>query len=214
MKKAIGTHNGRKRQAARGITLPEILIALSITSIIFIAGYAMLSSSIRQFTDGINQLESQRNGRKIISYFRMRLSAAVCGIKTVGVGEKAPTGLSTGIEFDTIKRVDGKPKAGEEFYETATETYYLSKNQVMMKNKDTGQPKKLFDSVRNIYFKVFTVERGGRKIPLVLVQVTTFCGNQSATYESLILPPFINGIRSSDGLVMPMFNSYVMEGVN
>lgn len=204
----------QKSSHKNGITLPEILIAISISAIIFIAGYAMLSSSIRQFTDGINQLESQRNGRKIISYFRMRLFAAVSGIKTVNIGEKAPTGLSSGIEFDTITRNEGKPKAGGEFYETATETYYLSKNQVMMKAKNSGQPKKIFDSVRSIYFKVFTVERSGRKVPLVLIQVTTFCGNQSATYESMVLPVFISSLKFSDGLVMPLFNSYAIDSVN
>jgi len=195
-----------------GVTLTEVLVALGISSIVFIAAYAMFSQSIKQFTDGINQLESQRNGRRVIAYFRKKISSAVSGIKTVNLGEKAPAGLSSGLEFNLIADEKASNRSGN-FYNTVTETYYLQDGKVMLKTSG-GKLVKVFDSVKTLYFKIFTVEKNGKNIPIVLVQVTTFAANQKATYESMITPVFINSFKAGEGAVIPIFNSYASDAVN
>lgn len=199
----------------RAITLTELLVAISIAGIIMMAAYAIFSSSIRQFTDGINQLEAQRNGRRIISFMRKKISAAVCGIKASDAGDKAPTGLSSGIELSVFTPDDAsKLSQGDLLYKTVSETYYLSGGKIMLKSETNRQPVKVFDSVKSIYFKIFTIKRGRTDIAAVLITVTAFCGNQSASYESMVTPVFIGGLKSAEFMVLPIVNTYAVESSN
>ncbi|HBC74409.1 MAG TPA: hypothetical protein DC017_06060 [Candidatus Wallbacteria bacterium] len=217
---ANALHSGRSRAkgrgfSARGITLSELLVAISIAGVVMMAAYAIFSSSIRQFTDGINQLEAQRNGRRIISFMRKKLSSAVSGLKASDIGEKAPTGLSTGIELCVIPE-DGVTKLNDSdlFYKAVTETYYLSEGRIMFKDDNNHQPRKVFDSVKSIYFKIFTLKRGPSSVPAVLVTVNTFCGSQNASYESMVTPVFIGGLKSAESMILPIVNSYALESAN
>lgn len=207
--------NRHSRAGRRGITLSELLVAISIAGVVMMTAYALFSSSLRQFTDGINQLEAQRNGRRIISFMRKKLASAVSGLKASDAGDKAPTGLSSGIEFAVIAP-DGMSKLGgsDMFYKTVTETYYLSEGRIMARDDSSRQPKKVFDSVKSLYFKIFTIKRGSSQVPAVLVTVETFCGNQKASYESMVTPVFISGLKSAESMILPIVNSYALESAN
>ncbi len=199
----------------RAITLSELLVAISIAGVIIMAAYAIFSSSLRQFTDGINQLEAQRNGRRIISFMRKKISSAVCGIKASSIGDKAPTGLSSGIELGVPEEnAASKLNDSDVFYKTVAETYYLSGGKIMLKDEKNHQPRKVFDSVKSVYFKIFTIKRGPVSVPAVLVTVETFCGNQSASYESMVTPVFISGLKSAESMILPIVNSYAIETAN
>jgi prepilin-type N-terminal cleavage/methylation domain-containing protein len=199
----------------RAITLTELLVAISIAGIIMMAAYAIFSSSIRQFTEGINQLEAQRNGRRVISFMRKKISSAVCGIKASDAGEKAPTGLSSGIELSVFDSDDAyKLNETDLIYKTLSETYYLSGGKIMFKSENNRQPVKVFDSVKSVYFKIFTIKRGRADVPAVLITVSTFCGNQSASYESMVTPVFISGLKSAESMVLPIVNTYAVESSN
>lgn len=199
----------------RAITLSELLVAISIAAVVIMAAYAIFSSSLRQFTDGINQLEAQRNGRRVISFMRKKIASAVCGIKASSAGDKAPTGLSSGIELGVPEEnAASKLNDSDIFYKTITETYYLSAGKIMLKDEKNHQPRKVFDSVKSIYFKIFTIKRGAVSVPAILVTVETFCGNQSASYESMVTPVFINGLKSAESMILPIVNSYAVETAN
>lgn len=199
----------------RAITLTELLVAISIAGIIMMAAYAIFSSSIRQFTDGINQLEAQRNGRRIISFMRKKISSAVCGIKASDAGDKAPTGLSSGIELSVFAPDDTfRLSETDLLYKTLNETYYLSGGKIMLKSENNRQPVKVFDSVKSIYFKIFTIKRGHADVPAILITVNAFCGNQSASYESMVTPIFIGGLKSAESMVLPIVNTYAVESSN
>ena len=199
----------------RAITLTELLVAISIAGIIMMAAYAIFSSSIRQFTDGINQLEAQRNGRRIISFMRKKISSAVCGIKASDAGDKAPTGLSSGIELSVFATDDtSRLSETDLLYKTLNETYYLSGGKIMLKSENNRQPVKVFDSVKSIYFKIFTIKRGRTDVPAILITVNAFCGNQSASYESMVTPIFIGGLKSAESMVLPIVNTYAVESSN
>ncbi len=199
----------------RGITLSELLIAISIAGIIMMAAYAIFSSGIKQFTDGINQLEAQRNGRRIISFMRKKLSSAVCGIRVSDAGDKAPTGLSSGIEISVIDEKGAYNVNGmDQFYKTVSETYFLSGGRIMFKDDNNRQPRKIFDSVRTLYFKIYTMKRAAASIPVVLISLTSFCGNQSASYEAMVTPAFINELKAAESMVLPVVNSYPIEASN
>ncbi len=208
---------GRRRQfflSKRAITLTELLVAISIAGIIMMAAYAIFSSSIRQFTDGINQLEAQRNGRRIIAFMRKKISSAV-GIKASDAGDKAPTGLSSGIELSVFAPDDtSRLNETDLLYKTFSETYYLSGGKIMLKSETNRQPVKVFDSVKSIYFKIFTIKRGRADIPAILITVNAFCGNQSASYESMVTPIFIGGLKSAESMVLPIVNTYAVESSN
>ena len=199
----------------RAVTLTELLVAISIAGVIMMAAYAIFSSSIRQFAEGINQLEAQRNGRRIISFMRKKISSAVCGIKVSDAGEKAPTGLSSGIELSVFDP-DNAYKLNETdlIYKTITETYYLYGGKIMQKSEISRQPVKVFDSVKSLYFKIFTIKKGGVDVPAVLITVSTFCGTQSASYESMVTPVFISGLKSAEFMVLPIVNTYAVESSN
>ncbi len=200
--------------AQKGITLPELLIALSIGVIVFMSAYGLLSAGLKQFTEGTNQLESQKNGRRIISFFRKKIAAAVSGIKTVNTGEKAPTGLSTGIEFNTAEDNALKNYKGSDGPKVNSETYYLSGGKIMFKDGRGKPPQKIFDGVKSIYFKIFTVERQKKNIPLIMITVKTAAGNQSASYESMVMPEFIGSLKASEGMLIPVLNGYALDSMN
>jgi len=200
--------------AQKGITLPELLIALSISVIVFMSAYALLSAGLKQFSEGTNQLETQRNGRRIISFFRKKIASAVSGIKTVNIGEKAPTGLSTGIEFNTAEDTSLKNYKGSDGPKVNSETYYLSDGKIMFKDGRGKAPQKVFDGVKSIYFKIFTVERQKKNIPLIMITVKTGAGNQSASYESMVMPEFISSLKASEGMLVPVLNGYALDSMN
>lgn len=198
----------------KGITLTELLIAISISAIVFLSAYGLMSAGLKQFTEGTNQLESQKNGRRIISFFRKKIAAAVSGIKTVNIGEKAPTGLSTGIEFNTAEDASLKNYKGTDGPKVVSETYYLSGGKIMFRDGKGKPPLKIFDGVKSIYFKIFTVERQKKHIPLVMITVTTAAGNQSASYESMVMPEYISSLKASEGMLIPVLNGYALDSMN
>lgn len=197
----------------KGITLPEILIALAVTSIVLITGYTLFSTGIRQFTEGINQLEAQKNGRKIISYFKKKISMAVSGIKLSYIGEKAPTGLATGIEFDILTNKAFELNENDLFYKTTTYTYYLSDNKIMLKI-DRKKINKVFEMVKTLYFKIYTTKQGNSNIPVIFISVETFAGKQIASYETIIIPTFISNLKASEQMILPIVNSYAIESIH
>jgi len=198
----------------KGITLVELIIAISIGTIVFLGAYGLLSAGLKQFTEGTNQLESQKNGRRIIAFFRKKIASAVSGIKTVDLGEKAPTGLSTGIEFNLVEDTAMKNYKGTDGPKVNLETYYLSGGKIMFKDGHGKAPQKIFDGVKNIYFKIFTVERQKKHIPLVMITVKTAAGNQSASYESMVMPEYISSMKASEGMLIPVLNGYALDSMN
>ena len=198
----------------KGITLTELLIAISISAIVFLGAYGLLSAGLKQFTEGTNQLESQKNGRRIISFFRRKIASALSGIKTVNIGEKAPTGLSTGIEFNIAEDTSMKNYKTSDGPKVNPETYYLSGGKIMFRDGHGKPPQKIFEGVKSIYFKIFTVERQKKFIPLVMITVTTAAGNQSASYESMVMPEYISSLKASEGMLVPVLNGYALDSMN
>jgi len=197
-----------------GITLAELMVAISVAAIVMLAAYALFSSSLRQFGEGPSQLDAQRNARKMVSFFRKKFLSAVSGLKLVDIGDKAPTGLSTGIEFNVIAPDSEKQLSSDPFYKTVTETYYLSQGKIMFKSDLSRQPRVLFDSVKSVYFKIFSVKRKNSSMPVILMSITTFNGKQTASYECVAAPSFICGLGTADGMVLPIYNSYSIESSN